>query len=161
MTKIGIAIKGIKQPRNKRIILRMDYRDELCSHCKKKFRVGQSCDGYVDFQLMGYQPVGLKRHGYFCSRCMDEFLYKFMGEPSLLDHDKAPTALYSWNGKNNGFPKRADHMMINGRMTKHYNKKKLEIAVRKFAKKMNKEEPWNMVDYFVYAGLKKSKWRSP
>ena len=134
----------------------MDYRDELCAHCGKKFRAGRATDGYMDFNLIGYHSVGLDRHKYFCGNCMNEFLYKFMGEPSILDHDKAPTALYTWT--KGDFPKRPDNMMINGKYIKHYNRKKLEIAVRKFAKKIKKEEPWNTVDYFKYAGLKKSKW---
>ena len=144
-----------KQPKNQKIILKLKYRDEKCGHCGKKFRAGERCEGYMDFNIIGYAGVGVPRHGYFCHWCMEEFIYNFIGHSSLLDHDRAPSKTYTWN-KNSfkkGFSSRASGMMIKGDYKK-YNKGIFEKEVKRFVKWVKKNEPWNTVDYAKFSGYK-------
>jgi len=142
--------------KNAKITLKLKYRDEKCRHCGKKFRAGKACEGYLDWNIVGYSSVGLGdkdgRHGFFCNICMEEFIYRFMGEPSILDHDRAPTKLYNAlpvNGKN---PK-VNCMMIKGKIAK-WNKERFIKETRRFTKWVKKNEPWNIVDYYKFGGAR-------
>lgn len=146
-----------KQPKNKKITLKLRYRDEVCRHCGKTFRAGFACEGYMDWNIIGYSSVGIgdrkERHGHFCNVCMEDFIYRFIGEPSILDHDRAPSKLYGSGSLSNKRP-RTVGMMIKGDYVK-YDKKKFEKATRAFVKQIKKTESWNIVDYEKFGGYKR------
>jgi len=143
-------VEKTSKPKDKKITLKLTYRDEICSHCKKQFRAGESCDGYMDYNIIGFSGVGVGRHGYFCNACMEEFIYRFIGESSLLDFNRAPHKYYPFLGKSRK-PKPVG-MMIKGKYLK-YNKKIFEAEVNRFVKWVKKNEPWNIVDYKEFSGL--------
>lgn len=144
--------KKEQQPKNKKITLKLKYRDEKCRHCGDTFRAGLACEGYMDFNIVGYSGLGVERHGYFCNICMEEFVYRFMGESSILDFDRAPTKMYKM--PDGGKKSRVNGMIIKGKYFK-YDKKKFERATKKFVKWVKENEPWNVVDYEEYGGYKK------
>lgn len=144
-----------KKPKNVQVTINLQYRDETCQHCKKKFRAGDKCDGYMDFRIIGFSGVDQTRHGYFCNQCMEEFVYRFMGYSSLLDFNRCPYKTYSWDivrdphmNKN----KKPSGMGIKGKHMK-YNKKVFEREIKKFMRWVKKNEPWNIVDYADFSGF--------
>jgi len=151
-------MKKETQPKNKNIILKLKYRDEVCRHCGDTFRAGEACEGYMDWNVIGYSSVGLVnrkgRHGFFCNVCMEEFVYRFMGESSLFDHERAPSKMYSLRDFRADRKSRVSGMMIKGAYKK-YNKKKFEKEVKRFVKWVKKNEPWNTVNYEKFSGYKK------
>ena len=148
--------KDIPVKRNRKITLKLRYRDEKCRHCGKTFRAGLACEGYLDWNVVGYSGIGIgdrnERHGFFCNNCMEEFIYRFMGEPSIFDHSRAPSKYYNFKSLEQKHP-RAAGMMIKGK-PKKWNKKKFMIETRRFAKWVKKNEPWNIVDYYKFGGAR-------
>ena len=142
--------------RNRKITLKLKYRDEKCRHCGKTFRAGEACEGYLDWHVVGYSGIGIsdnrKRHGYFCNMCMEKFIYRFMGEPSLLDHDRAPSKFYNFKSFEQKHP-RVEGMTIKGKMVK-WNKDRFMRETRRFSKWVKKNEPWNIVDYYKFGGAR-------
>lgn len=142
--------------RNRKVTLKLKYRDETCKHCGKTFRAGFACDGYLDWNVVGYSGIGIgdrnERHGYFCNTCMEKFIYRFMGESSIFDHDRAPTKYYRFESMEQKHP-RVEGMMIKGKPTK-WNKEKFMAETRRFAKWVKKNEPWNIVDYYKFGGAR-------
>jgi len=143
--------------KNSKITLKLKYRDEKCKHCGKKFRAGYACEGYLDWHVVGYSGIGIGekggRHGYFCNRCMEEFVYRFMGEPSIFDHMRAPSKFYDIKGLRQKRAKPSG-MSIKGKHMK-YNKEKFMKETRRFAKWIRKNEPWNIVDYYKFGGARR------
>lgn len=148
----GIEKEG--NPKDKKITLKLKYRDETCQHCKKTFRAGERCEGYMDFNIIGYSGVGVNRHGYFCNHCMEVFIYRFMGESSLLDFNRCPYKLYSMLSIDKK-KQRPSGMTIKNKHYDKYDKIKFEKEVKKFITWVKKNEPWNIVDYAKFSGLRK------
>lgn len=141
-----------RRPTKQKITLNLKFRDEICMVCKKKFRAGFAAEGYAEVLFIGYHHAGMKRRNMICANCV-HVLLKLVGEPSMDILLKAPQMTYKADDLQK-FPKRATGMSWDGNHYK-YNRKKLEIAVKKFSKKMKKLEPYSNIDYYKLSGLKR------
>jgi hypothetical protein len=137
------------------ITIKRNYRDEICSGCKKTFRAGFACSGYSHIVIVGYRPVGLVNHNMLCPTCTD-VVFRLLGADHQAWDKKCPMAFFKYNNRTKRFNKTPSTMTINGKNMK-YDKYRLFLATQKFAAKMKKKEPWSNVDYYKIAGVKITK----
>ena len=142
----------MKKLKPKIVKIKLNYRDEKCSACHKKFRAGKSCEGYMHLILVGYHDVGLSREKLLiCNDCKD-IIYKLLDCPTMNILTSMPQAYYSLNTLGQSNPRPAG-MSINNKHVK-YNRAILEKEVAKYEKKMKRKEPWSNVNYRKVSGLK-------
>ncbi len=141
----------MKKLKPKLVKIKLNYRDEECGACHKKFRAGKACEGYMHLILVGYHDVGLDRESLICSDCKD-IIYKLLGCPTMEILTKCPSIYYDTKAMFQSNPKPSG-MSIGEKHVK-YNKSILEKEVAKYEKKMKRKEPWSNVNYRKVSGLK-------